>query len=173
MRALSGRESGNAGWRRDMHASMSRIGDVLQAQGHLADALAAHRDGLEIIRALAAKDPGNTVWGRDVPVSLGKIGDVLKASGDLAGACARYREALDMTRALAAKDRDNTQWQIDIVAWLWRLALVGDDPRARWGEARSTLEQLRSQGRLTPAQLAWIDTIEAEQAALAGGADGA
>jgi tetratricopeptide (TPR) repeat protein len=173
MRALSGREPGNAGWRRDVHASMSRIGDVLQAQGHLADALAAHRDGLEIIRALAAKDPGNTVWGRDVPVSLGKIGDVLKAGGDLAGACARYREALDMTRVLAAKDRDNTQWQIDIVTWLWRLALVDDDPRARWREARSTLEQLRSQGRLAPAQLAWIDTIEAEQAALAGGADGA
>jgi len=82
-----------------------------------------------------------------------------------------YGEALDIMRVLAARDQSNTQWQIDIVSLLWRLALADDDPRSRWREARLMLEQLRSQARLAPAQLAWIDTIEAEEAQLGDAAD--
>ena len=45
-------------------------------------------------------------------------------------------------RALADADPYSTQWRTDKVLSLWRLALIGDDPHARWGEASAILEHL-------------------------------
>ena len=66
--------------------SYNKIGDVLVAQGNLAEALTSFRDGLAIRDRLAQADPGNAGWQRDLSVSYNKIGDVLKAQGNLAEA---------------------------------------------------------------------------------------
>ena len=56
-RDLAARDPDNAGWSRDVSASLSRIGDVRVAQGDLAGALQAYDEGLGIFRDLAARDP--------------------------------------------------------------------------------------------------------------------
>ena len=63
----------------------------------------------------------------------------------------------------------NTQWQIDLVQALAKLAVAGDDPVARWGEALAILKRLEAEGRLTPAQQKWIAQVEAALAKLAQG----
>jgi hypothetical protein len=58
--------------------SCERIGDVLVAQGNLAEALKSFRDGLAIAERLAQSDPGNAGWQFDLVVSRWK----LAANGD-------------------------------------------------------------------------------------------
>jgi hypothetical protein len=58
--------------------SYERIGDVLKAQGNLAEALKSFRDGLAIRERLAQSDPGNANWQFDLVVSHWK----LAANGD-------------------------------------------------------------------------------------------
>ena len=54
--------SGNAGWQRDLSVSHNKIGDVQQAQGDLAAALASYQASLAIAERLAKADPGNAGW---------------------------------------------------------------------------------------------------------------
>ncbi|MFI5015474.1 MAG: tetratricopeptide repeat protein [Hyphomicrobiales bacterium] len=165
-RALAATDPNNAQWQRDLSVSLERVGEVLQDEMLLTRALAAYRESLEIMRALTAKDAANTGWRYDVSLSLERVGDVLTAQGDRLGALAAYREGLAIRRALAAMDPANTEWQTSVVLLLWRLAPADEDPRARWSEALAILTQLKSQGRLTPAQQEWIGTIEGEIAGL-------
>jgi hypothetical protein len=67
------KDPGSTDWQRDLSVDDNKIGEVLKAQGDLAGALAAYRDGLAIRKALAAKDPGNTGWQIDLVVSLYKL----------------------------------------------------------------------------------------------------
>jgi hypothetical protein len=52
------------------------IGDVLVAQGNIAEAMKSYRAKQDIISRLAKSDPGNASWQRDLSVSPNKIGDV-------------------------------------------------------------------------------------------------
>ena len=122
-RKLAAADPGNAGWQRDVSASLVKVGDVRLAAGDRAGALAAYEESLAIRRKLAASDPGNAGWQRDVSVSLDKVGDVRLAAGDRAGALAAYEESLAITRKLAAADPGNAVWQRDVSVSLDR---VGD-----------------------------------------------
>jgi tetratricopeptide (TPR) repeat protein len=94
--------------------SDERIGAVLQAQGDLAGALAAHLGSLTIMKPLTRKDPDNTDWQNDLANTHGRIGDVLRAEGDLAGALASYRDGLAIRTGLVLKDSGNPQWRRDL-----------------------------------------------------------
>ena len=50
-------------------SATNKLGDVLVAQGQLADALTAYRASLAICERLAAADPSNAGWQRDLSVS--------------------------------------------------------------------------------------------------------
>jgi len=50
------------GWQRDLSVSYNNIGDVLVAQGNLAEALKSFRDGLAIAECLAQSDAGKPDW---------------------------------------------------------------------------------------------------------------
>src|SRR6516162_9839523 len=50
---------GNMGWQSDLASSYNLVGDVLRAQGKLAEALKAYRDSVAINERLAAADPSN------------------------------------------------------------------------------------------------------------------
>jgi tetratricopeptide (TPR) repeat protein len=63
--------------------SYSNVGSVLQAQGHLSDALEAYRDALTIRERLAKTDPGNTSWQSDLASAYNLVGNVLRAQGNL------------------------------------------------------------------------------------------
>ncbi len=104
----------NAGWQRDLSVSHNKIGDVLVAQGNLAQALESYRASLAIFERLAGADPGNAGWQRDLSVSHDKIGDVLVAQGNLAQALESYRASLAITERLAGADPGNAGWQRDL-----------------------------------------------------------
>jgi tetratricopeptide (TPR) repeat protein len=85
---------GNASRQHDLFVSYVRVGEVLVAQGNLAEALKSYRDGLAIADSLAKADPGNAVWQRDISVSYNNVGDVLKEQGKLAEALKSYQDGL-------------------------------------------------------------------------------
>jgi tetratricopeptide (TPR) repeat protein len=70
----------NAVWQHNVSLSYSRVGDVLMAQGNLAEALKSYQDGLTVADRLAKSNPENASWQRDVSISYKKIGDVIAAS---------------------------------------------------------------------------------------------
>jgi tetratricopeptide (TPR) repeat protein len=99
---------------RDLSVSYNKIGDVLVAQGNLAEALESFRDGLAIRERLAQADPGNARRQRDLSVSYEKIGNVLVAQGNLAEALKSYRDGLAIRERLAQADPGNAGWQRDL-----------------------------------------------------------
>ena len=90
------------------------LGDVLQAQGKLAEAQAAFGECLAISRRLAAQDPSNAGWQRDLAGAHSKVGGVLRDQGKLAEAQAALGEALAISRRLAAQDPSNAGWQREL-----------------------------------------------------------
>ena len=52
----------NAAWQHNLSLSYSRVGDVLMAQGNLAEALKSYQDGLTVAGRLAKSDPENAGW---------------------------------------------------------------------------------------------------------------
>ena len=69
---LAQADPGNAGWQRDLSVSYDRIGDVLEAQGNLPEALKSFRDGLAIRERLASAkgQTGAAVVPRDLRGSV-------------------------------------------------------------------------------------------------------
>ncbi len=114
LQRLAAADPGNAGWQRDLSVSHDKIGDVLVAQGNLAQALESYRASLAIAERLAGADPGNAGWQRDLSVSHNKIGDVLVAQGNLAQALESYRASLAIRERLAGADPGNAGWQRDL-----------------------------------------------------------
>jgi len=70
----------NALSQQNLLLSYSRVGDVLMAQGNLAEALKSYQDGLAVADRLAKSAPENAGWQRDVSISYKKIGDIIAAS---------------------------------------------------------------------------------------------
>src|SRR6202051_1925348 len=80
---LAEQDKPNAGWQRDLAASYGNVGDVLEAQGKLQDALDAYQQELAIAKRLAEQDKSNSEWQRDLIVSLYKVGTTAaKIGGD-------------------------------------------------------------------------------------------
>src|SRR6516225_796689 len=113
---------GNMGWQSDLASSYNLVGDVLRAQGKLAEALKAYRDSVAINERLAAADPSNAGWQRNLSVSYnqvvryGNVGSVLQAQGNLPDALNAYRDALTIRERLAKTDPGNTGWQSDLAS---------------------------------------------------------
>ena len=91
-----------------------KVGDVLEAQGNLPEALKYYRDSLAIFDRLAKADPGNAGWQRNLSVSYNKVGDVLEAQGNLPEALKAYRDSLAIIDRLAKADPGNAGWQRDL-----------------------------------------------------------
>ena len=58
--------------------ALNRVGDVLQAQGKLAEAQAAFGEDLKISRRLAEQDPSNAGWQRDLAAAHNRMAGILK-----------------------------------------------------------------------------------------------
>ncbi len=99
---------------RDESVALNEIGDVLKAQGNLAEALKSFRDSHDIFDRLAEADPGNAGWQRDLSVSYERIGDALVAQGNLAEALTSFRDGLAIRERLAQADPGNAGWQRDL-----------------------------------------------------------
>jgi len=78
--------------------SYGKLGDVLQAQGKLSEALDAYQQARVIAKGLAEKDKSNTGWQWDLSSTYQNVGEVLEAQGKLDdplhGAIAYYTQAI-------------------------------------------------------------------------------
>src|SRR4029078_6798834 len=64
-------------YQRDLSVAYTEVGDVLMAQGNLAETLKSFRDGFAIVDRLAGANSSNIIWQVDLSVSYNKIGEVL------------------------------------------------------------------------------------------------
>jgi tetratricopeptide (TPR) repeat protein len=144
---LAAADPGNAGWQRDLAVSHERLGDVLVAQGNLADALETFRRGVAVVEQLAAASeapvtaedkreferrganiPDDMRW-RDEALETAlsrcheNVAEVLVAQGNLTEALEAFRRGLALRSALAALDPTNVKRQLDLASSLSR---VGD-----------------------------------------------
>jgi tetratricopeptide (TPR) repeat protein len=77
------------------------LGEVTGKIGSQPEALAIHRQALEVRRALAAEPGADAAITSDVARSLLDVGYLLKATGDTSRALSSYRESLAICQALA------------------------------------------------------------------------
>jgi tetratricopeptide (TPR) repeat protein len=159
-------DPGNAVWQRDLSVSCDHIGDVLLAQGQLPEALKSFGDSVSIVERLTQSDPGNTEWQRDLAVSYEKIGDVLVEQLKPAEALQSFRRSLEIAERLARSDPDNPGWQFDLVGSNWKLAQHGDKPARRFAFIIATLQKMKKENRLTPAQAKWLPEAKKQLAGL-------
>jgi hypothetical protein len=86
--------------------SNGRIGDVLLAQGQLADALSAYRRKHQAISALVEQNPGNAEWQRYLIVSHVKLAEIAQRDERTAAEVHRhYVKALAIARDLQVSNR--------------------------------------------------------------------
>lgn len=98
-------------YQRTLAAAQNELGNILLAQGKLAEALTAFQEGLAITDRLAKAAPGDAALQRDLTICLDKVGDVLKAQGNIAEAAKLYRESLDIRSRLVERDQQTAEWQ--------------------------------------------------------------
>lgn len=118
------------------------LGDVLQAQGKLTEALAAYGEDLRISVKLAEQDSANAGWQRDLAATRTRVASVLAAQGKLMEAEAMFEEALRINAKLVEQYPTNTDWQEDLAVAYSRLGCV-----------------LEAQGKLVEAELAYGEDL--------------
>ncbi len=124
-------------WKHDLLKAYRKVGDGLDEQGSVTDALNWYRRSLDIglaLTAAAAADAKTATWRHDLSITYNKIGDVLSKLGLSTDALSNYRESLDIRKRLAKADAKNPLWQRDLASAYDR---IGDF--------------FRSQGNLTDA----------------------
>ena len=135
---------------RDLSVAQDELGEVLQAQDKIAEALVSYRASLAIAERLAKVDPRNALWQRDLAIRHGHIGDALLHEGDYAAALENYEVAVAISDYQAKAEPGNIQWQRDL-SWLYRSVAElerRDDPEAAletMSKTHAILEQLAAQ----------------------------
>lgn len=118
---------------------LSRIGDVLQAQGDTKAAIDSYQAGLATFASLATTQPSDRQLQRDLCVSNARIGELLRIQGDTEGAMSALEESWRIAKQLA-EDKSDQRAQIDQVGPAERVAdLYLATGKA--DEARKILEQ--------------------------------
>jgi tetratricopeptide (TPR) repeat protein len=106
-------------WRHDLLKAYRKVGDGLDEQGSLTDALDWYRRSQEIglgLTATAAAEPKTALWQHDLSIAYNKIGDVLSKLGNSTDALSNYRNSLGIRKRLAEADPKNPQWQRDLAS---------------------------------------------------------
>jgi tetratricopeptide (TPR) repeat protein len=153
---LAATDPSSARLQRNLSISYNRIGMVEVAQGNLTGARESYSKFLAISEKLAAADPSSASLQRDLSVSHNSIGDVEVAQGDLTGARESYSKSLAIREKLAAADPSSASLQRALFVSYWRLAKLGD-PEFPWSRVVEKLENMESQGILSPADQHFLD----------------
>jgi tetratricopeptide (TPR) repeat protein len=164
---LAAADPQNAGWQRDLSVSHNKIGDVLRAQGNLAQALDAFKASRAIAERLAAADPQNAEWQRDLAVSHERVGDLYAQSGETEKAREAFEHALGAYERLTARNPGDLPSQVFSVVPRWRLSRLDPAHARRHLEgALAILKPLAAAGRLDVNREKWVPQMEAELARL-------
>ena len=117
-----------------MSVSWERLGDVYQAQGQLANAADAFRNGFQLSEELVSRTDRSIESLRDLSVSWNKLGDVYQAQGQLANAADAFRNGFQLSEELVSRTERSIESLRDLsvsherlggVAWSNREAQVG------------------------------------------------
>ena len=101
-------DPGNAGWQRDLSVSHNKIGEVQQAQGDLAAALASYQASLAIAERLAKEDPGQCAgWQRDLAISYRNVALAQMRKGRREDALKFLRQGREIIMGLLQRLPDN------------------------------------------------------------------
>jgi tetratricopeptide (TPR) repeat protein len=138
-RQLAATNPENDSWQRYLALALQRLGDVINLRGNAKEALAAYREGLEVLRTLAMKEPGNTDRQSELALGLRKVGDALSGAKDPGGAFTVYRESLDILRTLAVREPSNARIRRDLLLSLQRIG----DARLAQGDVAEGLAAYR------------------------------
>jgi tetratricopeptide (TPR) repeat protein len=86
------------------YAAAFRIGDSLEQQSHLDEALLEQREASRIADEAASRSSHNLAWDVEQPFVRNKIGDVLRIQGFLKSAEDQYNRALEAAQKFARVD---------------------------------------------------------------------
>lgn len=138
------------------------LGDVLEAQGKLAEAQVAFGEYFRISRQLAEHDPSSAGWQEELAVAHSRVGGVLEAQGKLGEAQAAFEEALRISRQLAEHDPSNADWQRGLAVAHNRVG-GGLEAQGKPGEAEAAFEEdLRIRRQLAehdPSNAGWLCSL--------------
>jgi serine/threonine-protein kinase len=129
----AGTMSGEELYRRSQ--TIYQIGQVRQATGKLADAIAAYRESLAVAEQVAERNPDKNDWLLGVSMAHFYLGDALRMQGDLDGAMREFSAYRDIARQLVAKEPGSDQFQMELAYGHGNVAAVL--------EARSDLDGAR------------------------------
>jgi tetratricopeptide (TPR) repeat protein/energy-coupling factor transporter ATP-binding protein EcfA2 len=163
---LAAADPDNLTAQRDVSLIHDRLGNIHAADDRYEDALASYRSSLAIRVKVASADPANLGAQRDTVLSRDLIGTALFSLKRVDEAIKEFREGLVVIERYSASDPNNPRWQIDLALALNKLALIGDEPRARFERALAILRKLDAAGRLSANQKGWIQALEEGLAAL-------
>jgi tetratricopeptide (TPR) repeat protein len=142
---------------RGLTTAFDERGDLLVAEGNLAQARKSYQASLTIRARLAASGPKNAAWHRDLSVSHEKLGTVQAAQGDLDGALASFQAAVIIIKRLVAAFPDNKDEQRDLSVSHNK---VGDVQRLQ-GDLRQALRSYQA-GLIIARKLAAADSANAD-----------
>jgi tetratricopeptide (TPR) repeat protein len=94
--------------RQALAAAYFQLGELTDKIGDRKEALAVHRQALELRRKLAAAEGADVETRLDVARSLGSVGVVLNWTGDTAGALAAHADQRDLAERLEAEHPTDT-----------------------------------------------------------------
>jgi Flp pilus assembly protein TadD len=114
----------NADWQRDLAFTYNSIGEVLQAQDHIATALDEFHKYSQTMENVAASDPANTVWQREAADARQPIAELLVKQKQFKEALSEFRKYYTAMNKLAAGDPTNAAVQVVAAAACSQVALV-------------------------------------------------
>jgi tetratricopeptide (TPR) repeat protein len=107
---LAEQDPSNVGWQSDLSVSYERIGDILDSQGKLEDAIGAYRQALKIRESLTEEDPSNAIWQRAWIIVYYKVGSVLtRNAAKLDEGRRLIDKALELPKFYGGNDTDTTR----------------------------------------------------------------
>jgi tetratricopeptide (TPR) repeat protein len=123
--------------------SQCLLGDVLRAQGKLAQAQSAYEENLAISGRLAAGDPDNLGWQRELALAHTRVGIVLEIQGSLAESLVEHHQALVISRRLTEQDPANAARQGELAqTYYWIGSAL--ESEGRLTEALAAFEEYRA-----------------------------
>ena len=95
-------------------ASHTRLGEVQEARGRLAEAEASIRRSNAITERLTRDHPDVPEWQRDRSVGYNQVGKLQLAQGHTAAAVESFRDSLALVQRVADAQPDEPEWQRDL-----------------------------------------------------------
>lgn len=108
----------------DHGSSHERLGDLLQQQGRLSEALKHHEEGLELVEVLRFDSPGNVFVAWQVSFAYQRLAKICQLTGDLKRARTQGEKCVEVRLQTVSSDPMNRLYRSKLVKSLRTLASI-------------------------------------------------